>query len=85
MEFQIKDSMETLIVKVDNKKNSSFLAKLLQKFNFVLEVKTTSSGESTIPKIVNVAGRLHGYADSSQKKSEKAVWEQVIQEKHGTP
>jgi hypothetical protein len=78
--------METLLVKVDNKKNSSFLRKLLRKFNFVVEVKTTPSDEPyTIPEIVNVAGRLHSYSNPSKKKSEKAVWEQVIKEKHGTP
>ncbi|EKB48630.1 hypothetical protein B879_02788 [Cecembia lonarensis LW9] len=86
MKLQNKDSMETLLVKVDNKKNSSFLRKLLLKFNFVVEVKTTASSESyTFPEIVNVAGRLRSYADPSKKNSEKAIWEQVIQEKHGTP
>jgi hypothetical protein len=78
--------METLLVKVDNKKNSSFLRKLLLKFNFVVEVKTTASTEAyTSPEKVNVAGRLHSFADFSKNKNEKAVWEQVIQEKYGTP
>lgn len=78
--------METLMVKVDNKKNSSFLKKLLQKFSFVVEVKSTPSEEAdTLTDKVNVAGRLNSFSDLSKIKTEKDIWEKVIQEKYGTP
>ena len=77
--------MEMLVVKIDSKKNSSFLKKLLLKFNFVLEVKSTTSEDvHSVPEKINVAGSLNKFSDLSKMKNEKAVWEKVILEKHGT-
>ena len=77
--------METLIVKVNNKKNLIFLRKLLLKFNFVVKVETTPSTESIhLTDRINVAGRLNHYADATKIKDEKTVWQQVVKEKHGS-
>ena len=77
--------MEMLVVKIDSKKNSSFLKKLLLKFSFVLEVKSTTSEDvHSVPEKINVAGSLNKFSDLSKMKNEKAVWEKVIHEKHGT-
>ncbi|MCC5931165.1 MAG: hypothetical protein JJU28_18095 [Cyclobacteriaceae bacterium] len=76
--------METLIVTVDNKKNLSFIRKLLRKFSFVLEIKSTPSTEqSHLTNQVNVAGKLSHYADTSKIFDENTVWQQIVKEKHG--
>ncbi len=74
--------METLVVTVDTKKNVNFLKKLLLKFNFVIDIKSRSSDRK--PKaIINVAGKLHAYADPSKQKQEKFAWEKIARDKHG--
>ncbi len=47
--------METILIKVDNKENMSFLLNLLRKLNFIAEIQ-----QSTISKI----GNLSKYASS---------------------
>ena len=75
--------METLIVKVDNKKNLIFLRKLLLKFNFVVKVETSPSTESIhLTDRINVAGRLNHYSDTTKIKDENTIWQQVVKEKH---
>ncbi len=77
--------METLIVKVDNKKNRTFLKKLLHKFGFVIEVKTKPSIKSTNPThTINVAGKLHQYANPDRMNQESSAWQKVAKEKHDT-
>ena len=84
--YWAKNAMETLIVKVDNKKNVSFLRKLLLKFNFVLEVRTKTSVESVseLDRSDSVAGKLKQYSNVERLNEEKSVWEQVVKDKHGS-
>jgi hypothetical protein len=79
-----KDTMETLIVKVDTKRSMAFLRKLLLNFNFVIEVKSAPSDNLIIESDrVNIAGRLHRYADVNKIIDEKMAWQKVVEEKHG--
>ncbi len=75
--------METLLVKVDTKKNQTFLRELLLKFDFVLEVggKPETVGHLE-PGEKNAAGILSAYADKSKLKQEETIWEQVVKSKH---
>ncbi|WP_289029012.1 hypothetical protein [uncultured Algoriphagus sp.] len=76
--------METLLVKVDTKKNQSFIRELLLKFDFVLEVGDQSEmAEDSESGKRNAAGILKAYADKDKLKNEKAIWEQVVKMKHG--
>ncbi|MDO8965711.1 hypothetical protein [Algoriphagus sp.] len=76
--------METLIVKVDNKKNQAYLKELLLKLNFVVEVNTESfSEQNQLSGYPNVAGKLHTYSDANKLKEEETIWKKVVTEKHG--
>lgn len=76
--------METLLVKVDTKKNQSFIRELLLKFDFVLEVGDHSEmAEDSESGKRSAAGILKAYADKDKLKNEKAIWEQVVKMKHG--
>jgi hypothetical protein len=76
--------METLIVKVDSKKNLSYLKDLLGKLNFVVEIDAEfPSTETFSDPNPSVAGRLGSYSDVNKIKEEEAVWEKVVKKKYG--
>lgn len=76
--------METLIIKVDNKKNLAYLKELLLKFNFVVEIDADSHSEQNqLTGYQNVAGRLSSFSDVKKLKEEETIWEKVVKEKHG--
>jgi accessory colonization factor AcfC len=76
--------METLIIKVDNKKNLAYLKELLLKFNFVVEIDADSHSEKNqLTGYQNVAGRLSSFSDVKKLKEEETIWEKVVKEKHG--
>lgn len=76
--------METLIIKVDNKKNLAYLKELLLKFNFVVEIDVdTHSEQNQLTGYQNVAGRLSSFSDVKKLKEEETIWEKVVKEKHG--
>jgi accessory colonization factor AcfC len=76
--------METLIIKVDNKKNLAYLKELLLKFNFVVEIDADPHSEQNqLTGYQNVAGRLSSFSDVNKLKEEETIWEKVVKEKHG--
>lgn len=76
--------METLIIKVDNKKNLAYLKELLLKLKFVVEIDIQPSSEqNTFTESLNVAGRLSSFSDVSKLNEEEIIWQKVVKEKHG--
>lgn len=76
--------METLIIKVDNKKNLAYLKELLLKFNFVVEIDSEGySEQNQFSEQQYVAGRLSSFSDVKKLKEEETIWEKVVKEKHG--
>jgi hypothetical protein len=76
--------METLIIKVDNKKNLAYLKELLLKFNFVVEIDSERySDQNQFSGHQYVAGRLSSFSDVNKLKEEETIWEKAVKEKHG--
>ncbi len=74
--------METLIVKVDSKKNLEYLKELLLKLNFVVEIDAEPSAEQNqFTEYQNVAGKLRSYSDVAKMKEEETIWQKVVKEK----
>lgn len=76
--------METLIIKVDNKKNLAYLKELLLKFNFVVEIDADSHSEQNqFTGHQNVEGILSSFSDVNKLKEEETILDKVVKEKHG--